>query len=130
MTTHIGNNGSVKIGANTVAEVVDFSLTEGVNVADDTAIGDTSDSHKIGTLNWSGSISCYWDETDSTGQEAMTAGSSVDVHLLPDGATTADIDFNGTATIVGIERGTVNNAIVTANFTFTGSGDLTRTVLS
>jgi hypothetical protein len=130
MSTHIGNNGSVKIGSNTVAEVVDFSLNEGVTVVDDTAIGGTSDTHKVGTKNWSGSVSCYWDETDSTGQEAMTVGASVEIHLLPDGATTGDIDFNGTATLVSIDRSTVNNTIVTASFSFQGNGDLTRTVLS
>lgn len=129
MTTHIGNNGSVKIGANAVAEVVSFSLTEGANTADDTVIGDTYQSHKVGTQNWSGSVSCYWDETDSTGQEAMTSGASVELHLLPDGAVAGDIDFNGTATITSIERSVANDSIVTANFSFTGNGTLTRTVL-
>ena len=130
MATHIGNSGSVKIGANVVAEVVDFSLSEAANTADDTVLGDASSSHIAGLLSWSGSISCYWDDTDATGQEAMTAGASVDVHLLPDGATTGDIDFNGTATIVGIERSTANDSIVTASFSFTGNGALTRSVLA
>jgi len=130
MATHIGNSGSVKIGANVVAEVVDFSLSETANTADDTVIGDSYTSHIAGTLSWSGSISCYWDDTDATGQEAMTAGASVDVHLLPDGATTGDIDFNGSATIVGIERSTANDSIVTASFSFTGNGALTRSVLA
>lgn len=112
-----------------MAEVISWSLTETGNVADDTAIGDTTMTHKQGNTSWSGSISCYWDETDSTGQEAMTANASVDLSLLPDGATTGDIDFNGTATIVSIERSGGIDAIVTANFSFTGNGDLTRTVL-
>ena len=130
MATHIGNDGSVLIGANVVAEVVDFSLSEAANTADDTVLGDASSSHIAGLLSWSGSVSCYWDETDSTGQEAMVAGASVDLHLLPTGAGATNIDFNGTATIVGIERGGANDSIVTANFSFTGNGDLTRSVLS
>ena len=130
MATHIGNNGSVTIGANTVAEVVSWSLTENANTADDTVIGDTAMSHIGGLVSWSGSVNCYWDETDSTGQEAMTAGASVVIHLLPDGSTTGDIDFNGTATIVSIERSIANDSIVTANFSFTGNGVLTRTVLA
>lgn len=130
MATQNGNSGLVKIGANTVAEVVDWSLSEAANVADDTVLGDTARSHIVGTTTWNGSVSCYWDDTDATGQEAMTSGASVDLHLLPNGATTGDIDFNGTATITGIERSTANDAVVTANFTFEGNGALTRSVLA
>jgi hypothetical protein len=130
MATHIGNAGSVEIGANTVAEMISWSLTENATTMDDTVAGDASQSHKTGTLSWSGSINCYWDETDTNGQEAMTVGASVALHLLPDGAVADDIDFNGTATIESIERAQANDAIVTANFTFKGNGDLTRTVLT
>jgi len=130
MATHIGNNGSVLVGAAAVAEVLSFSLTENSNVADDTVLGDGYASHIAGTKNWSGSISCYWDETDAAGQEAMTVGASVTLHLNPDGVTTGDIDFNGTATITSIERSVANDAIVTANFSFQGNGTLTRSVLA
>lgn len=129
MATHTGNAGAVQVGANTVAEMLTWTMTEGVNIIDDTATGDAADTHKTGTTNWSGSVNCYWDETDTNGQEALTVGASVTLHLLPDGVTTGDIDFNGTATINSIERASGNNAIVTANFSFTGNGALTRTVL-
>lgn len=130
MATHSGNGGQVQIGANAVAEVLDWSLTEGINVMDDTVTGDSADTHIVGTTNWSGSVNCYWDETDSTGQEAMTIGASVDLSLLPDGATTGDIDFNGTVSITSIERASANNSIVTASFSFQGNGALTRSVLA
>jgi len=130
MANHSGNGGVVKIGTNTVAEVLSWSLTEGINVMDDTVTGDTDDTHKVGTKNWNGSINCYWDDTDATGQEAMTTGASVALHLQPDGDTTGDIDFNGQASITGITRDPANNSIVTANFTFQGDGALTRGVLA
>ena len=130
MATHTGNAGAVQVGANTVAEMLTWSLTENINVIDDTVTGDAADTHLTGTTNWSGSVNCYWDETDTNGQEAMTIGASVTLHLLPDGVTTGDIDFNGTATINSIERTSGNNATVVANFTFTGNGALTRTVLT
>ena len=130
MANHSGNAGSVLVGAAAVAEILSFSLTEGVNIIDDTVIGDTSDTHLAGTLNWSGSVSCYWDETDATGQEALTNGASVALHLLPEGAGSTNIDFNGTATVSGIERSVANNSIITANFTFQGNGALTRSVLA
>ena len=129
MATHTGNSGAVKIGANTVAETLSWSLTETGNVADDTAQGDSAQTHKSGTTAWSGSITCWWDETDTNGQEAMTVNASVDLSLLPDGVATGDIDFNGTATITSIERSSANDSIVTANFSFQGNGALTRSVL-
>ena len=129
MANHTGNGGQVLLGANQVAEVLNWSLSEGINIVDDTVTGDTDDTHKTGTANWNGSLNCYWDETDTTGQEALTIGVSVAIHLLPDGDAANDIDFNGTATITAIERSSANNSIVTANFTFQGNGALTRTVL-
>ena len=129
MANHSGNSGSVLIGANAVAEVLDFSLTEGVAIIDNTVIADGSDTHAVGTVNWSGSINCYWDETNTTGQEAMVIGASVDLSLLPEGAGATNIDFNGAATITSIERAVANNSIITASFSFQGNGALTRTVL-
>ncbi len=129
MANITGNDGDVTISAAVVAEVLSFSLTEGVNVIDDTVIGDAADTHLVGTTNWSGSLSCFWDDSDSAGQEAMTIGASVEVHLRPEGAGTGNIDFNGTASITSIERAVANNAIVTANFSFQGTGALVRTVL-
>ena len=130
MANVIGNSGSVKIGANAVAEVLSFSVSEAANVADDTVIGDTYASHVSGIKSWSGSVSCYWDKSDATGQEALTSGASVDLHLIPEGAGTGNIDFNGTATVVTVERSTENDSIVTANFSFTGNGPLTRSALA
>ena len=130
MANHTGNAGSVTISANAVAEILSFSLSEGVNVIDSTAIGDAADTHEVGTVNWSGSISCFWDESDATGQEALTIGASVDLHLLPEGAGSTNIDFNGQASVTSIERSVANNSIITANFSFQGDGALTRTVLA
>lgn len=130
MANLTGNSGDVAIGANIVAEVLSFDLSEGINVIDDTVVGDTSDTHQVGTTNWSGSVSCYWDDTDSTGQEGMTIGTSVVIHLRPEGVGTGNIDFTGTASITSVERSVSNNSIITANFSFQGNGDLTRTVLS
>lgn len=125
MATFIGNDGVVKVGANTVAEVSSFSLSEAANTADDTVLGDASQSHLVGTLSWTGSITCYWDDTDSTGQGAMTNGASVTLVLLPEGAAVGAAEYTGTATITGIETGVGLDATNTASFTFTGNGDLT-----
>ena len=125
MANHIGNEGTVEIGANTVAEIVSFSLNVSGNTAEDTALGDVWASHVAGTKSWSGSINCYWDETDTNGQGALAVGATVVVHLMPEGTTTGDWDFTGSAIVTVIEYSVSQDVITTANFTFTGTGALT-----
>jgi len=114
------------IGAAAVAEVVDWSISRSVSPPDDTVIGDTAKTHKNGsTTEWSGSISCYWDDTDTTGQGAMTVDASVSLALQPEGATAGDYEYSGTATITSIETSGALDGVMTANFSFQGNGALT-----
>lgn len=129
MTTHWGNEGSVKLGANTVAEVIEFEFTESVAPVEDTAMGDSYKTHISGSgiKEWSGSVTCHWDEGDTNGQVALTVGASVDLRLYPEGATTGDIYFSGTATLV--ERGQtvkMDGETIRCTFRFMGNGALTR----
>jgi len=125
MATTAGNDGTVEVGSSEVAEVLSWTLTEGINIIDDTVVGDTDDTHLTGTKNWSGTIECYWDDTDTNGQVALANGASVTLNLLPEGATTGDYQKSGTATVSGLSTGLSNNGVNTASFTFTGNGALT-----
>jgi flagellar hook assembly protein FlgD len=126
MTAIVGTSGVVKIGANAVAEVTAFSIDEQAEVVEDTPLGETAKTFIPDRTSWSGSISCQWDATDTNGQEAMTAGSSVSVSLQPEGDTTGDVTYSGTVLITGISRSVSAGAVVTAEFSFQGSGDLTQ----
>lgn len=129
MATYIGNSGEVQIGANAVAEVLSFSLTESANVADDTVLGDSYKTHIVGTKSWSGSINCYYMEGDTNGQALLVNGASVDLSLMPRGDTTTYYDFAGTATVTGLETANSLDGIVTVNFTFQGNGALTKSAI-
>jgi hypothetical protein len=130
MATHIGNDGQVKIGTSTaIAEVTGFTLTETAAVADDSALEDTWDTHIPGSQAWSGEVSCWWDETDTNGQVTLRAGTSVTLKLYPEGSTTGDVYYSGTATVVSVNIGVGRNNTTTASFTFTGSGALTRSTV-
>jgi len=118
-TTH-GNDGIVKIGANTVAEVRSFTYSETVDLAEDSSMGDTSKSYKAGLTDGSGSVSCWWDETDTNGQESMTIGASVELHLMPEGATAGDTEYTGTVVISGIDYSIDKGSIVERGFRFQG----------
>lgn len=90
MAIHHGNEGEVAIGANTVAQIRSFSVEETIDTVDASAMGGTSRLYKTGLQDWSATIECFWDETDTNGQEAMTIGATVTLNLYPEGSTTGD----------------------------------------
>lgn len=129
MATHKGSEGIVKIGTNTVAEVTGFSFDETADTIEDTSLSDSARTYVSDLTSFSGSIDCMWDETDTTGQGAMTAGASVTLNLYPEGATTGDTYYSGTALITSISRANAIGAMVTASFSFQGTGALTSSTV-
>jgi hypothetical protein len=130
MATHTGVEGVVKVGSVTVAEVTGFEFTESAQTIDDSTLADAADTFLAGSTSWNGSLSCWWDETDTTGQGALTIGASVTLNLYPEGATAADKYYSGTAIITGITRRVARNAIITQDFTYQGSGALALSTAS
>lgn len=119
-TTH-GNTGAVYSGANAVAEVTAWSYSETEDWADDTALGDTTRSRVAsGIRDGSGSVTCHWDASDTTGQETLVPGDSVTLHLYPEGNSTSNTEYTGTAYIESVERSGDMSSIVSATFSFTG----------
>lgn len=120
-----GDDGVVKIGVNTVASVVRFTLDETMDIIEDTDLGDTAKTHVAGNTMWSAEIECRWDKADTTGQGAMTIGAEVAISLQPEGDVTGDETRSGNALVTA--RGAVNEkgAMVTQNFSLTGNGALT-----
>lgn len=119
-TTH-GNSGAVYSGANAIAEVTGWSYSSTTDFADDTAIGDTARSYLAsGIVDGSGSVNCHWDTTDTTGQETLTEGASVTLHIYPGGNTSGLTEYTGTVQIESIERAGEIGGVVSAAFTFKG----------
>ncbi len=132
MATHIGSEGIVRIGSNAVAEVVAFSMSIESELIDQTKLGDTFRSFKAGTRQWSGEITCHWDETDSGGQQAvqaaLLAGTSVTLNLYPEGLTTGDAYYTGTAFLKSLSVDVADNdSNVMAKYSFQGSGAVSQT---
>jgi len=126
MATFDGNDGVVKVGSNTVTEVTDFSITENAETKDDTAMGDAWKTFKAGMKSWSVSITCHWDDTDTNGQEALTAGAEVTLNLYPEGATTGDDEMTGSAIITSVGVTMNKDGMVTRTFSAEGNGALTH----
>lgn len=116
MATHTGSEGTVKVGTSAIAEIRSYSIEETADTVEDTSMGDTYRTHKTTLKSFSGSIDVFWDETDTSGQVALTVGSQVTINFYPEGSTTGDTYLTGTAivtskTITGSFDGMVESTI-------------------
>jgi predicted secreted protein len=125
MANHTGSEGTVKIGSNAVAEIRSFSVDMTADTIEDSTMGDSWRTYKSVLKTWSGSIDCYWDETDTTGQGALVAGTEVTLNLYPEGATTGDKYYTGTAIVTGLTVTQSFDGMVECSFKFQGTGTLT-----
>lgn len=125
MATHKGSEGVVKVGSNTVAELRDWSLTETADTLEDTTMGDSARTYKPSLTTASGTLSCLWDETDTTGQGAMTVGAEVVLNLYPEGADAGD--YYATASVIVTEAGksAAYDGMIEATFSFQVNGAVT-----
>ncbi len=125
MASHHGKEGVVNVGANSVAEVIEWSVDEEVDIVDSTPMGTAAATYVTGTTRWNGSIKCFWDETDTNGQQALTIGASVTLNLYPEGTTSGDTYATGTALVTGISIPVNKDSMTERSFTFQGTGALT-----
>jgi len=131
MANHTGSEGIVKIGTYTMAEVRSYTLTETGDTIEDSTMGDSYRTYKGGMKSWTGSVVCYWDETDSA-QSALTVGASVTLNLYPEGNTagTSEKYFTGSVIVTSIERSAAFDGMVEATFSFQGNNTLTLSTLA
>jgi hypothetical protein len=126
MATVSGNSGEVFVGSNQVAEVKSFDLTETDNIIESTSMGDTSKTFEAGLKEASGTITCHFDKSDSTGQEAMNVGASITLNLYPEGNSTGNREITFTAQITSVGVSEAINEIVERSFGFTADGAVTH----
>ena len=125
MANHKGSEGSVKIGTSTISEIKDWSLSETADTIEDTVMGDTARTRQSSLTSASGSLSAFWDETDTAGQGAMTVGAAVSLNLYPVGSASGD-KYAALAAII-TEAGTsaAMDGMVEATFSFESNGAVT-----
>ena len=130
MATHKGSEGTVKVGANAIAEVRSFSISETGDTIEDTTMGDAARTYKPSLTSWSGSVEVYWDETDTNGQVALTVGAEVTLNVYPEGSTTGDSYLTGSAIVTGRTINSSFDGMVEASITVQGNGALTADAVS
>lgn len=129
MPTHTGSEGLLKVGANTVAEVRSYTISETGDTIEDTSMGDASRTYKAGLKTWTASVEAFWDEVDTNGQGALDVGSSVTLNVYPEGSSTGDVYYTGTALVTGKTVNATFDGMVEASFTLQGTGALSETTL-
>ena len=130
MATHKGSEGTVKIGSNAIAEVRTWSINQTADTIEDTTMGDSARTYQSSLNTWDGSVDVFWDETDTNGQVACTIGSTVTLNVYPEGATTGDTYFSGSAIVTGVTRTASFDGMVESSITFKGTGALSISTAS
>lgn len=121
-----GNEGVVAVGPDRVAKVQDFRLNIEAPVSDATGMGDQWEDHELGAAKrWSGSINAKRVK-DDTGQNALTAGAQVTLHLYGEGDVSGEKYYSGIATVTSVGRSQSRTDTVDVSFEFTGKGALTE----
>ena len=129
MATHTGSEGTVKVGSNAIAEIRSFSIEQSADTLEDTTMGNTARTYKSSLTSFTGSVDVLWDETDTSGQGALTIGASVTLNLYPEGDTSGDTYLAGTAIVTSRSVSSSFDGLVEMSIGVQGTGALTQTTV-
>ena len=131
MATHKGSEGIVKVGSsNVVAEIRSYSIEESADTLEDTSMGDSAKTYKASLTSFSGSLDVFWDETDTSGQGALSIGAEVTLNFYPEGDTAGDTYYTGSAIVTGVSRTASYDGLVEASISVQGNGALTESTVA
>ena len=128
MATHTGSEGTIKIGSDTLGELRSFSLETTAETIEDTSMGDTSRTYKVGLKTFTGTASVFFDETD-TAQPSLVAGAEITLNVYPEGASSGDTFYSGSAIVTGRTINSSFDGMVEAEISFQGTGALTESTV-
>ena len=129
MATHKGSEGTVKVGSNAVAEIRSYSIEESADTLEDTSMGDSARTYKPSLTSFSGSLDVFWDETDTSGQGALSIGSEVTLNVYPEGDASGHTYYTGSAIVTGVSRTGSFDGLVEASISVQGNGALTESTV-
>lgn len=129
MANHTGQAGLVKLGTDVVGSVTGFSLDTTGDVIESSNLGSTARSYMAGRTSFTASVDANFDEGDSSGQLALTVGSTVALKLYPEGADSGDYYWSGSAIVTGESHSVTLDDLIKSSMTLQGSGVLTRTTV-
>ena len=127
MANHTGQAGLVKLGTDAVGSVTGFSIDTTGDVIESSNLGSTAREYIAGRTSFTASVDANFDETDTSGQLALTVGSTVALKLYPEGADSGDYYWSGNAIVTGESHSVTLDDLIKSSMTLQGTGVLTRT---
>ena len=125
MANHMASEGLIDVDGNTVAELKSYTLDENSELVDATLLTSGSKINKAGSKSFTGTAECFWDETDTTGQNVLVNGATVTLKFMFEGDTTGDTYKTGSVIVESLSTSGAVDGMVEAAFNFTGTGALT-----
>jgi hypothetical protein len=127
MASYTGNSGIVMVGSNAVGEVRSFNIREDAPRIESTVLGNANRTYKADLPTVDGTIECYYDPADSTGQVAMANGAEVTLDLRPTGTGTGKSKLVVPAVITGIDGPNVQfGEMIGVSFSWAATGALVK----
>lgn len=117
-----GCEGSIKVAGNVIAEVKSWSLSETTEVIDVSVLGNCNKKKRAGMQDATGSITCQWDDDDTSGQLALSNGAEVTLSLYPGGDLSGRMFATLDAIITTVGKSASVDGIVEASFDYEGTG--------
>lgn len=131
MAVYKGREGSVQLGAaastaTAIGEVRSFELTITANTTDASVMGSAWTREEATQNKWSATVEMFWDSGDAQ-QNALVAGSRVNVHFFPQGKTAGtDVVYSGSATVTEVGRKQSHDGLVERTVSLAGYGAITE----
>jgi len=100
MARFIGSDGIVTVGAEVVAQVMEFEMNETRNVSRAVSMGDAFVGHATGKPAWTGRVRCMLDNSDA-GQLAFKVDAPMGLTLQPEGVGSGLPQWAFTSVVVG-----------------------------
>ena len=133
MTAIVGNDGVIKVGNVTVAELTGYTVDVKAATIETTAMGNDVKTFVKGIMEWSGSADVHYDKyhwaniTTFNATSGAVGDGTVTFNLYPTGTGGSNKVLNGNAIVTGYSVKGTHDGLVTATVSFQGSGALTET---
>lgn len=128
MATHAGSEGVVFSGSNQILEVRAYTISETGETLEDTSMGDAARTYIPSLKTFTGSLDVFWDETD-TGQGDLDIGSTITLNLYPEGNTSGDTYYTGSAIVTEKSITASFDGLVEMSVSVQGTGALSETTV-
>lgn len=125
MATYTGQDGSLSIDGDAVANLRSWSVDYTVNTVESSVMTDSTRTFKQGIKEWSGSADIYYDNTVVGNlEDAITAGEVAFIGYPTDSGA-GNPKVTGNILVTGISVTSSMEGMVEASVSFQGTGDVT-----